>query len=53
MAEILLGLGAVLVVGLYIIREAEHEEELEAAFNEGYKKGLYTAVVKASANTEA
>ncbi len=53
MAELVLGLGAVLVVALLLIREAEHEEELEAAFNEGYKRGLYTAVVNASADTEA
>lgn len=53
MAELMLGIGAVLVVAIYMIREAEHEEELEAAFQEGYKRGLYTAVVKASADTEA
>ena len=32
----------------YWIREAQHDNEVKQAFNEGYKKGLYTNVIRVS-----
>jgi hypothetical protein len=46
------GLGAIVSTVLLLVREVEHEKELKQAFEDGYKKGLYTNVVRVSEEAE-
>lgn len=37
---------------LMILQREVHKQELQEAYEKGYRKGLYTAVIKASSKTD-